>query len=166
ESIPYTTLFRSVEFEKEMAQAKIDIEEYKKNAPDLLTVDNVVLLTEASDLAAGKVIFDQNCVACHAADGGGGIGPNLTDNYWILGGDIKDIFTVISEGGRDGKGMVQWKREIKPSDVQKVASDIKSWVGTTRANPKEAEGDLYEEELAVVDESTEDVVEENLSTEE
>lgn len=155
-----------VEFEKEMAQAKIDIEEYKKNAPDLLTVDNVVLLTEASDLAAGKVIFDQNCVACHAADGGGGIGPNLTDNYWILGGDIKDIFTVISEGGRDGKGMVPWKSQIKPSDIQKVASYIKSLVGTTPANPKEAEGDLYEEELAVVEESTENVVEENLSTEE
>lgn len=155
-----------VEFEKTMAQAKIDIEEYKKNAPDLLTVDNVVLLTEASDLAAGKVIFDQNCVACHAADGGGGIGPNLTDNYWILGGDIKDIFTVISEGGRDGKGMVPWKSQIKPSDIQKVASYIKSLVGTTPANPKEAEGDLYEEELAVVEESTENVVEENLSTEE
>lgn len=155
-----------IEFEKEMAQAKIDIEEYKKNAPDLLTVDNVVLLTEASDLAAGKVIFDQNCVACHAADGGGGIGPNLTDNYWILGGDIKDIFTVISEGGRDGKGMVPWKSQIKPSDIQKVASYIKSLVGTTPANPKEAEGDLYEEELAVVEESTENVVEENLSTEE
>lgn len=155
-----------VEFEKKMAQAKIDIEEYKKNAPDLLTVDNVVLLTEASDLAAGKVIFDQNCVACHAADGGGGIGPNLTDNYWILGGDIKDIFTVISEGGRDGKGMVPWKSQIKPSDIQKVASYIKSLVGTTPANPKEAEGDLYEEELAVVEESTENVVEENLSTEE
>ena len=155
-----------VEFEKEMAQAKIDIEEYKKNAPDLLTVDNVVLLTEASDVAAGKVIFDQNCVACHAADGGGGIGPNRTDNYWSLGGDIKDIFTVISEGGRDGKGMVPWKSQIKPSDIQKVASYIKSLVGTTPANPKEAEGDLYEEELAVVEESTENVVEENLSTEE
>lgn len=155
-----------VEFEKTMAQAKIDIEEYKKNAPDLLTVDNVVLLTDASDLAAGKVIFDQNCVACHAADGGGGIGPNLTDNYWILGGDIKDIFTVISEGGRDGKGMVPWKSQIKPSDIQKVASYIKSLVGTTPANPKEAEGDLYEEELVAEEGTTEDVAEENLTTEE
>lgn len=150
-----------VEFEKTMAQAKIDIEEYKKNAPDLLTVDNVVLLTDASDLAAGKVIFDQNCVACHAADGGGGIGPNLTDNYWILGGDIKDIFTVISEGGRDGKGMVPWKSQIKPSDIQKVASYIKSLVGTTPANPKEAEGDFYEEELVAEEGTTE-----NLTTEE
>src|SRR5690606_11513047 len=155
-----------VEFEKTMAQAKIDIEEYKKNAPDLLTVDNVVLLTDASDLAAGKEIFDQNCVACHAADGGGGIGPNLTDNYWILGGDIKDIFTVISEGGRDGKGMVPWKSQIKPSDIQKVASYIKSLVGTTPANPTEAEGDLYEEELVAEEGTTEDVAEENLTTEE
>ena len=40
-----------------------------------------------------------NCVACHKADGGGGIGPNLTDEYWILGGGIKNVFKTVSEGG-------------------------------------------------------------------
>lgn len=135
-----------VELEKELAKAEIEIEEYKKTAPDLLTVENVVYLTDPADLAAGKAIYDQNCVACHAADGGGGIGPNLTDNHWILGGGIKDIFVTISEGGRDGKGMVPWKSQIKPTDIQKVASYIKSLAGTTPANPKAAEGDLYVEE--------------------
>src|SRR5690606_28173621 len=77
------------ELEKEMMIAQKEIEEYKKTAPDMLTVDQVVQLTEAADLAAGKAIFDSNCVACHRADGGGGIGPNLTDEFWILGGDVK-----------------------------------------------------------------------------
>lgn len=139
---------QTVEFEKKMAEAKIQVEEYKKTAPDLLTVDQVVYLTESADLDAGKAIYDQNCVACHATDGGGGIGPNLTDDHWILGGDIKEIFTTISEGGRDGKGMVPWKTQLKPMEIQKVASYIKSLKGSTPANPKEAEGDLFVEDSA------------------
>ncbi len=118
-----------------------EIEEYKKTAPDLLTADKVVLLTDAGDIAVGKAIFDSNCVACHRADGGGGIGPNLADEYWILGGDVKEIFNTIMEGGRDGKGMVAWKQQIKPSDIQKVASYILSLQGTNPADGKAPEGD-------------------------
>lgn len=131
------------ELEKQMVIAQKEIEEYKKTAPDLLTVDQVVQLTDASELAAGKAIFDANCVACHRADGGGGIGPNLTDEYWIIGGDVKDIFHVISEGGRDGKGMVSWKQQIKPTDIQKVASYILSLQGSNPADAKAPEGDKY-----------------------
>ena len=43
------------------------------------------------------------------ADGGGGIGPNLTDDHWILGGGMEKVYNTISEGGRSGKGMVSWK---------------------------------------------------------
>jgi len=129
------------ELEKDMMIAQKEIEEYKKTAPDLLTADKVVLLTDAGDIAAGKAIFDANCVACHRADGGGGIGPNLTDEYWILGGDVKEIFNTIMEGGRDGKGMVAWKQQIKPSDIQKVASYILSLQGKNPADGKAPEGD-------------------------
>jgi len=130
------------ELEKELATAQKEVEEYKKTAPDLLTADKVVLLTDAADLAAGKAIFDASCVACHRADGGGGIGPNLTDDAWILGGDVKEIFNTIMEGGRDGKGMVAWKQQIKPSEIAKVASYILSLQGTNPADAKAAEGDL------------------------
>ncbi len=129
------------ELEKELAIAQKDIEEYKKTAPDLLTADKVILLTDAADLAAGKAIYDANCVACHRADGGGGIGPNLADEYWILGGDVKEIFNTIMEGGRDGKGMVAWKQQIKPSDIQKVSSYILSLQGKNLADGKAPEGD-------------------------
>ena len=129
------------ELEKTLLIAEKEIEEYKKNAPDLLTADQVVASTDPADLVAGKAIFDSSCVACHRADGGGGIGPNLTDEYWILGGEIKDIFHVISEGGRDGRGMVAWKQQIKPGDIAKVASYILSLQGTNPADAKEPEGD-------------------------
>lgn len=131
------------ELNKEMELARIQIEEYKKTAPDLLTADQVTLLTEPAELAAGKVLFENNCVACHKADGGGSIGPNLTDEYWILGGSIKDIFNTIMEGGRDGKGMVAWKSQIKPTDIQKISSYIVSLQGTHPPDAKGPEGDKY-----------------------
>ncbi|ETN95078.1 cbb3-type cytochrome c oxidase N-terminal domain-containing protein [Zhouia amylolytica] len=131
------------EYEQAMAKAKIEIEEYKRTAKDLIDANTVELLTEASDLNAGKSIFQTNCVACHMADGGGGIGPNLTDEYWILGGGIKNVFRTISEGGRDGKGMVAWKQSLKPSEVAQVASYVLSLEGTTPANPKAPEGEIW-----------------------
>ncbi|WP_340075645.1 cbb3-type cytochrome c oxidase N-terminal domain-containing protein [Leptobacterium sp. I13] len=134
---------QAVEYEKAVAEAKIQIEAYKKTAKDLVDVNTVTLLTEASDLNAGKKIFELNCIACHQADGGGGIGPNLTDDYWILGGGIKNTFKTIYEGGRDGKGMVAWKQTLKPSEIQQVASYVLSLQGTEAANPKAPEGDLW-----------------------
>ncbi|WP_179352560.1 cbb3-type cytochrome c oxidase N-terminal domain-containing protein [Winogradskyella vidalii] len=146
------------EYEIEYAEANRAIEEYKKNAKDLVDINTVELLTETSDLNAGKAIFEANCVACHMADGGGGIGPNLTDNYWILGGDIKSVFKTISEGGRSGKGMIAWKQSLKPAEMAQVASYVLQFQGTTPANPKEAEGDLWEAEettdAAATDEAT------------
>src|SRR5690606_25625222 len=101
-----------VELEKEVVAATLAIEEYKKTAKDLIDAETAVLLTEASDLKAGEGVYNTMCIACHRVDGGGGIGPNLTDEYWILGGGIKNIFNTISEGGRSGKGMVAWKQSL------------------------------------------------------
>ncbi|MBU2938930.1 c-type cytochrome [Lacinutrix sp. C3R15] len=133
------------ELEQEYAQAKIDLEEYKKTAKDLVDFNTVEVLTDAADLTNGKKIFETNCVACHKADGGGGIGPNLTDNHWILGGGIKNVFKTITEGGRDGKGMIAWKQSLKPSEINQVASYVLQFQGTTPAEPKAAEGDIWEE---------------------
>ncbi|RKE98178.1 cbb3-type cytochrome c oxidase N-terminal domain-containing protein [Ichthyenterobacterium magnum] len=133
------------ELETEYAEAKIAIENYKKNAKDLVDFNTVELLTDASDLSNGKKIFELNCVACHKADGGGGIGPNLTDKYWILGGGIKNVFKTISEGGRDGKGMIAWKQSLKPAEIAQVASYLLQFQGTTPAEPKAAEGDIWED---------------------
>ena len=131
------------EYETEVAEAKLAIEEYKKTAKDLVDVNTVTLLTDAADINAGKAVFTTNCVACHKADGGGGIGPNLTDEYWILGGGIKNVFRTISEGGRDGKGMVAWKQTLKPAEIAQVSSYVITLGGTTPAEPKEAQGEIW-----------------------
>ncbi|MBT8324575.1 MAG: c-type cytochrome [Winogradskyella sp.] len=131
------------EYETEYAVALKEIEEYKKNAKDLVDINTVEILTDAADLAAGKKIFEVNCVACHMADGGGGIGPNLADEHWILGGGIKNVFNTISEGGRDGKGMIAWKTSLKPLEMAQVSSYLLTFQGTVPANPKEAEGEIW-----------------------
>ncbi|QHI37832.1 Cbb3-type cytochrome c oxidase subunit CcoP [Kordia antarctica] len=139
-----------VELEEEYAEAKVAYEEYLKTAKDLIDYKSVVLLTEASDVSAGKTIYAENCVACHAVDGGGGIGPNLTDKHWVLGGGINNVFKTISKGGRSGKGMEAWsKKGLKPSEIAQVSSFILSFEGTTPAAPKDAEGDIWEDPTKV-----------------
>ncbi len=140
----YNDYTQDMEYEQQVAAAQLEIEEYKKTAKDLVDVSTVELLTEAADISAGKAIFETTCVACHMADGGGGIGPNLTDEYWILGGGIKNVFNTVSEGGRDGKGMVAWKQILKPLEMAQVSSYILTEItGKTPANPKAAEGDIW-----------------------
>lgn len=135
------------EYETQYAEANKAIEEYKKTAKNLVDFNTVTLLTEAADLNAGKKIFNEKCVACHKADGGGGIGPNLTDEYWILGGGIKNVFRTITEGGRAGKGMVSWKKEgLKPLEIAQVASYVLQFQGTTPAEPKAPEGEIWTED--------------------
>jgi len=136
------------EFETEMAEAKIAVEEYKKTAKDLIDFETVTLLTDAGDIASGKQIFEANCIPCHRPDAGGAIGPNLTDNHWILGGGIKNVFHTITEGGRDGKGMVAWKAVLKPSEIQQVASYVLSLQGSNPKDGKAPEGDVWVDETA------------------
>jgi cytochrome c oxidase cbb3-type subunit 3 len=127
------------EFVAEMVAQDKAVEEYLKTAPDQMNKDKVTLLTDAGALAEGKKIFESNCVACHRADAGGAIGPNLTDENWILGGGIKNVFNTVMEGGRSGKGMVAWKESIKPTEIQKVASYVLSLQGSNPKDPKATE---------------------------
>lgn len=131
------------EYEIAVAEAQVELELYKKTAKGLVDATTVELLTEPGDLSAGKAIFTTNCIACHKADGGGGIGPNLTDSHWILGGGVKNVFNTISEGGRAGKGMVSWKSELSPLERAQVASYVLGFQGTTPAEPKAAEGEIW-----------------------
>ena len=137
---------QEMELKKEIAQAKIDVAEYMKTAPDMMDEKTVTLLTDPADLAVGKEIYTTNCAACHRADGGGQIGPNLTDDEWILGGGIKNIFHTLVNGGRDGKGMIAWKGTLKPKEMQKVASYIISLKGSNPVDPKAPEGEVWVED--------------------
>jgi len=129
------------EYEISIHEAKLELEEYKKTAVDLVDASTVEVQTDSGNLSAGKAIFNTQCAVCHRTDGGGSIGPNLTDAFWILGGTIQSIYTTVSEGGRPGKGMIAWKSTLRPSEIQQVSSYIISLGGTNPENPKAPEGE-------------------------
>ena len=98
-------------------------------------------LSDEASLTEGKDVFTKNCVSCHAADGGGGIGPNLCDDYWIHGGSFGNIVKTITIGVPQ-KGMLTWKGILNESQILKVASYIETFKGTTPAVPKAPQGIL------------------------
>lgn len=115
---------------------------YLKNAANNVDETTVKYLTAEADLAAGKKIFSTVCAACHLADGGGSVGPNLTDDYWLHGGSIQDIFKTIKYGWVE-KGMKSWKDDYSPMQIAQIASFVKSLHGTKPAKAKEPQGTLF-----------------------
>lgn len=136
-------LSQEQEYLTEMEEGDAAVEAYKAAHPELINKDNVELLTDASSISAGKQIYEEKCISCHMEGGAGGIGPNLTDDYWIYEGDIKGVFESVSEGRQNG--MIAWKEFIAPDKIQLVASYVLSL--EPAANGKEPQGDLktYEE---------------------
>lgn len=103
-----------------------------------------VLATAQKDparLAQGKETFVKLCVACHRPDGGGLVGPNLTDDYWIHGGTMKAMVHTITEGV-PAKGMISWKAQLSEDQIINVAAYIRTLRGTNPPNPKAPEGEL------------------------
>ena len=149
------------EYQAEMLEAEKVQEAMAEANPGMaISEENVERLTENSEIERGKVIFNANCATCHLETGGGDNGPNLTDQYWIHGGSIKDIFTTIKYGV-SGK-MIAWETMIKPDDMQRVASYVMTLQGTNPPNGKEPQGELYvpmEEEEAPADSTQVDTAE-------
>ena len=131
------------EYQEEMYIAQIQAEERQLTAAAAIDETTVVYDRTRESLEEGKSIFDNNCMACHASDGGGGVGPNLTDEYWIHGGSINDVFRVVKYGVPE-KGMIPWQDQLSPEQMQYVSSYILTLQGTTPLNPKEPQGERYE----------------------
>jgi cytochrome c oxidase cbb3-type subunit 3 len=136
------------EFDTEMATAQIEKDAWEKKQVNSISETTAKLLTDAKTLEEGKAIFAKNCVACHAADGGGGVGPHLADAYWLHGNKIGDVFKTIKYGIA-GKGMTAWQATLSPKEIQSVSNYVLSLTGKPVANPKAPQGVLIGENLAM-----------------
>ena len=107
-----------------------------------LSADDLVAFTDQETLAEGKQIYtEMACMACHGTNGeGNAVGPNLTDNYWIHGCSVKDVFNII-KNGEPSKGMTPFKSQLSDEKIQKVASYVLSLVGSNPANAKDPQGE-------------------------
>lgn len=141
---------QTAEYEKEMANAKLEVDEYMKTSANKVDESTVKLLTDAKEIASGKEAFIASCAACHGRLGEGSVGPNLTDAYWIHGGSVQDIFKTIKYGWVE-KGMKSWKEDLSPIQIAQITSYILSLKGTNPTNAKAPQGDLYVEGGAVAD---------------
>ena len=133
------------EFKNEVELAELEKSKLPKSAADEISYETVVAVTDATSLAKGKEIFNNACAACHKADGGGLVGPNLTDKHWINGGGIKNIFKLISEGSKNNPSMVAWKANLSATDIQSVSSYILTLEGSNPQGAKAAEGEIWAE---------------------
>ena len=143
--VSHTAPLPGEELQIAMAQAEEQKALYLKKSANNVDENTVKLLTEAADITGGEKVYMQNCSACHGKAGEGTVGPNLTYDYWLHGGSIKDVFKTVKYGWPE-KGMRSWKDDLSPMQIAQVTSYIKSIHGTNPPNAKAQQGELYKED--------------------
>jgi len=140
----HTSPLSGQEYQQQIVEAEALKKERLKVAGANVDENSVTLLADAGMIAAGKGIYDGNCASCHGNAGEGLVGPNLTDQFWIHGGGIKNIFKTIKYGV-PAKGMIAWQSQLNPEAMQKVSSYIMTLQGTNPANAKLPQGGIWVE---------------------
>ena len=135
------------EYVAEMKRGEAQKAAFAARQKNSIDENNLQLTTNEKELDNARRIYIANCAACHGPEGQGGVGQNLTDKYWVHGGSLKDIYMTIKNGVPE-KGMIAWKSQLTPATILKMASYIKTLQGTNPPNPKEPQGELYEEILS------------------
>jgi cytochrome c oxidase cbb3-type subunit 3 len=131
------------EYDTEMRIAAAKMDNLKKNSKDAFD-EKTVTLADSKGIAEGKKIYAGTCFPCHGANAeGNAVGPNLTDEYWLHGGSLGDVFKTVVNGVPD-KGMQAWGKTFSPTDIRNLSSFILSLQGTKPANAKVPQGNLYE----------------------
>ncbi|MFC3559188.1 cbb3-type cytochrome c oxidase N-terminal domain-containing protein [Pedobacter jamesrossensis] len=128
---------------------------YLQKSANAIDESNVKIDNSAMVIESGKAIFTGNCVVCHGPAGGGIIGPNLTDEFWLHGGGVNNIFKTIKYGVPE-KGMISWEKTLSPKQISEVTNYILSLEGTKPVGAKAPQGEKYEPANQKVNEVKED----------
>lgn len=127
------------EYAVEMKLAKAERNVYLAKSADNIDENSVKESKESAVISAGQSVFNTNCIACHGDKGQGLVGPNLTDEYWLHGGKISNVFKTIKYGVPE-KGMISWEKTLTPKQISDVSNFILSLKGTNPPNPKAPQG--------------------------
>jgi len=138
-----TAPLQQEELEISIADAEEKMRAYRATAANLVDETTITVIEDYDFVEKGRLVYMSNCVACHGTMGEGGVGPNLTDEYWIHGGGIKDIFKIVKYGVVE-KGMTPWKDLLSPTQMAQVANYVLTLEGTDPPNRKEPQGEKYE----------------------
>lgn len=136
------------EYNAEMLAASEAKADALENGEEQITEDNVTLLVDIDAITRGANIYKGNCATCHGALAEGLVGPNLTDEYWIHGGGISNVFKSIKYG-IPAKGMIAWQSQFSPTQMQQIASYIISLQGSNPTNAKDPQGEIWVEEKVI-----------------
>jgi cytochrome c oxidase cbb3-type subunit III len=140
------------EYAEEVAAADLS-RRVRMASEGTINEDELAPLVDEASLKEGQEKFLRNCVTCHGSHAEGIVGPNLTDQYWIHGGGIRNVYITIKNGVPE-KGMISWKLVFTPKEIQQIASFVLSVQGSNPPNAKKAEGNLYTEPKAQPKDST------------
>ena len=80
---------------------------------------------DATKVADGAVVYEENCAACHADDGSGDVeqgAPNLADAIWLYGGDHKTLTKTVSDA-RFGV-MPNWDTRLTEAQIRAVSAYV------------------------------------------
>ena len=130
------------EYQIAMKNAEEEKAAFRAGNKSVIDESTVTLLTDGASLEVAQKLYMSSCAACHGDKGQGMVGPNLTDEYWLHGGSVADVFSSIKYG-IPSKGMIAWKNSLNGSQMQKLTSYIISLQGTNPAGAKAAEGEEY-----------------------
>ena len=140
--VSHTAPLSKEEYEIAVKKADEKVKDYLKQKGDAVN-ENTVSMLGAGDVTEGKRIFQVSCISCHNEGGAGNVGPNLTDDYWMHGGDIKSVFKTIKYGIN---AMPTWQNSYSNKQIAQLASYVKSLHGSNPPNAKAPQGELYNEE--------------------
>jgi cytochrome c oxidase cbb3-type subunit 3 len=141
------------ELENSLVKAAEEKEAYEKNNAANVTEHSITMLTVPAEIAKGEKVYKQMCAPCHGNEGQGTVGPNLTDEFWLHGGSLKDVFKSIKYGWPN-KGMKAWKTDLSPLQIHQITCFIKTLEGSNPPNAKDAQGELYTEAEIITDSLT------------
>ena len=114
------------EYDQEYKEQIAAVDEYMKTVPQA-TIETAKFSED--NVEEGKVIFQTNCVTCHGEGGKGGIGPNLTDNFWINQPEktlFKNVFYMVENGSTNNPTMQAWGKNgvLTGNDIEKVSAYV------------------------------------------